>query len=173
MMLTLSCRRKINLWQSCVILSPFLGPLLASFMSISLSWKWPFWIYSIMTGVALVGVILFGEETYYNRQIPAHLQPVRQSRWLRLIGIEQWRSRKSRNSFPEAIMRSFKVLGRPVVLLANFYYVCIFAWLVAINATLPIFLTGLYGFGPKQIGMLDNSPFIPLFCTTTLGAGLV
>ncbi|OAQ65542.2 major facilitator superfamily protein [Pochonia chlamydosporia 170] len=160
---------KTNLWQSCVILSPFLGPLLASFMSISLSWRWPFWIYSILTGVALIGVILFGEETYYNRDIPTDMQPVRQPRWLRLVGVEQWHSRKYRNSFSEAVMRSFKVLTRPVVLLANFYYVCVFAWLVAINATLPIFLTSLYGFGPKQIVFMFFAPIVAAVLAYTIG----
>lgn len=65
-------------------------------------------------------------------------------------------------------MRSFKVLTRPVVLLANFYYVCVFAWVVAINATLPIFLTSLYGFGPKQIGMSWLSSWYCLFSRSTV-----
>lgn len=121
-------------------------------MTISLSWRWPFWLYTILTGLALMGVIFFGEETFYNRQIPQSAQRDRGSRPLRLIGFEQWRSRSQRNSFVEAVSRSFTVLGKPVILLTNLYYVCIFAWLVAINATLPIFLTSLYGFGPKQIG---------------------
>lgn len=99
-----------------------------------------------------MGVIFFGEETFYNRQIPQSAQRTRGPRPLRLTGFEQWQSRSQRNSFVEAVSRSFTVLGKPVILLTNLYYVCIFAWLVAINATLPIFLTSLYGFGPKQIG---------------------
>lgn len=143
-----------------MILSPFLGPLLASFMITSLSWRWPFWIYTIMTGLALLAVVLFGEETYYDRNIPLSEQPVSQSRWLRLVGIEQWRSRRRRNTLSEAFCRSFKVLIKPIILLTNFYYVCIFAWLVAINATLPIFLSSLYGFWPKQTGMCETIPLI-------------
>ncbi|KAJ5934038.1 hypothetical protein N7466_003585 [Penicillium verhagenii] len=161
--------RKINLWQSCVILSPFLGPLLASFMTISLSWRWPFWLYTILTGLALMGVIFCGQETFYNRQIPPYQQPARLSRSLRLIGVEQWRSRSQRNPFIEAISRSLLVLGKPVILLTNLYYVCIFAWLVAINATLPIFLSSLYGFGPKQIGFMYFAPVVAAIIAYTLG----
>lgn len=69
-----------------------------------------------------------------------------------LVGIEQWRSRRSRNTFWGAVSRSVKVLSKPVILLSLFYYTCIFAWLVAINATLPILLGPLYEFGAKQIG---------------------
>ncbi|CAI7580108.1 unnamed protein product [Penicillium pancosmium] len=144
-------------------------PLLASFMAISLSWRWPFWLYAILTGLALLGVIFFGQETFYNRQIPPSEQPARGSRSLRLIGVEQWRSRSQRNSFVEAVSRSFTVLEKPVILLTNLYYVCIFAWLVAINATLPIFLTSLYGFGPKQIGFMYFAPVVAAIIAYILG----
>lgn len=149
----ISYRRKINLWQSFTLLSPFLGPLLASFMTISLSWRWSFWVYTIEKGLALGAVTCFAEETYYDRRIPADDQFPPRSRWQRLVGVEQWRSRRQRNTWIQAIMRTVKVLLKPVVFLINIYYICIFAWLVAINATLPIFLAKLYGFGPKQTGM--------------------
>lgn len=55
--------------------------------------------------------------------------------------------------------RSLRVLAKPIILLTNLYYMCIFAWLVAINATLPIFLSPLYGFRSKQIGNHLLPPF--------------
>ncbi|KAJ5365220.1 hypothetical protein N7517_008106 [Penicillium concentricum] len=131
-------------------------------MTISVSWRWPFWIYTIVTGLALVGIIFFGEETYYDRQIPLSEQPTPRSRWLRLVGVEQWQSLSQRNTLYQAISRSFAVLKKPVILLTNLYYICIFAWLVAINATIPIFLVPLYNFGPKQIGTSEGSDFFPL-----------
>ena len=130
-----------------------MGPLLASFMTIKLSWRWPFHIYSILTGLALLSVIIFGRETYYNRNSPQSEPGTASSRWRELVGIEQWQTNKLGNTFVQAILRSLKILKKPVVVLVNIYYVCIFAWLVAINATLPMFLTELYGFGSKQIGL--------------------
>lgn len=150
--LTHCLRRKINIWQASVILSPYLGPLLASFMITKLSWRWPFWIYTVETGLCLIAVILWGEETYYNRRLLWEKQPPRRSRLLRLIGVEQWRSRHLHNGFRESMTRAFRTVARPVVLLANLYYMCTFAWVVGINATLALFLTSLYDFGPKQIG---------------------
>ena len=127
-----------------------------------LSWRWPFWIYSLETGLCLVAVALLGDETYYNRHLPIEKQPPRQSRFLRLIGVEQWRSRHLRNGFAEAMTRALRTISRPVVLLANFYYMCTFAWVVGINATLALFLTSSYGFGPKQTGRKSH----PLkYCT--------
>ena len=121
-----------------------------------LSWRWPFWIYSLETGLCLVAVALLGDETYYNRHLPIEKQPPRQSRFLRLVGVEQWRSRHLRNGFAEAMTRALRTISRPVVLLANFYYMCTFAWVVGINATLALFLTSSYGFGPKQTGRTSH-----------------
>ena len=71
---------------------------------------------------------------------------------MRMIGIAQWRSRKLRNTFPQAMARPFIVLFKLPVFLTAFYYLITFAWVVGINTTLAIFLTPLYNFGPKQIG---------------------
>ncbi|KAL2784645.1 major facilitator superfamily domain-containing protein [Aspergillus keveii] len=152
--------RKINLWQSCVILSPFMGPLLASFMTIRLSWRWPFHLYSTLTGLALLGVIVWGRETYYDRNRLGIDQAAAHSRWLELVGVDQWRTRRMGTTFVQAILRSVKILMKPVVVLVLVYYLCIFAWLVAINATLPIFLTELYGFGSKEIGFMYFAPVV-------------
>ncbi|KAL8785942.1 MAG: hypothetical protein Q9213_003091 [Squamulea squamosa] len=161
--------RKINIWQASVILSPYLGPLLASFMITQLSWRWPFWIYTIETGVCLLAVILLGDETYYDRRLREGKQPPRRSHLLRLIGVEQWRSRRLRNGFGEAMMRALRTISRPVVLLANFYYMFTFAWVVGINATLALFLTSSYGFGPKQIGFFFFAPIIATILAEAIG----
>ncbi|KAL1980470.1 hypothetical protein VTN96DRAFT_4127 [Rasamsonia emersonii] len=152
--------RKINIWSSFVILSPYVGPLLAAFMMTSLEWQWPFGIYTIETGLCLIAVILFMDETYYNRRIPIEQQPERRSRLLRLIGVEQWRSRSQRSTFPKAVMRLVKVASKPTVVLSWFYYMVTFAWVVGINTTLSIFVTKLYGFGTKQIGFFYFTPVI-------------
>ena len=121
-------------------------------MTISLSWRWPFWIYTIETGLCLLAVVAFVDETFYDRQLDPSQQAPRGSRLWRLVGIEQWRSRYLRNSFWQAMSRALKTISNPVVVMADFYYACTFAWVVAINATLTLFVTPLYNFGPKQIG---------------------
>ena len=126
-------------------------------MTISLSWRWPFWIYTIETGLCLLAVIAFVDETFYDRQLDPSQQAPRGSWLSRLVGIEQWRSRYLRNTFWQAISRALKTVSNPVVFMADFYYACTFAWVVAINATLTLFVTPLYNFGPKQIGQQPYS----------------
>ncbi|MCJ1432689.1 hypothetical protein MMC27_002046 [Xylographa pallens] len=152
--------RKINIWQSIVIASPYFGPLFAAFMLTKLNWRWPFGIVTIATGLCTLLVVFFVDETYYNRKLSVLQQPVRTSRWLRLIGVEQWRSRYLRNTPYQAFIRPFKALSKPIVLLTNIYYIMTFAWVVGINATLAIFITPLYDFGPRQIGFFYFAPIV-------------
>jgi len=152
--------RKINIWAAFVILSPYFGPLFTAFLLNVTKWNWGFWLLTIMTGVCLVCITLFVDETFYNRRIPAAEQPVRRARWRRLIGIEQWESRKQRSTFWQAFVRPWKVIAKPTVLLSCIYYCFTFAWVVGINTTLSIFVTPLYNFGLKQVGFFYFTPVV-------------
>ena len=123
-------------------------------------WQVPFWFYVALTGACVIAVVAFMDETYYDRRIPQEAQPERKSRMLRLIGVEQFKSRHLRNTFGQAIMRSLKVLFKPTVLISALYYFLIFGWSVGINTTLSIFLSPLYGFGVKQIGFFYFTPVV-------------
>ncbi|KAL8632435.1 hypothetical protein Q9189_001810 [Teloschistes chrysophthalmus] len=152
--------RKINIWASFIIVSPYMGPLLGAFMLTQLKWQWPFWILTILTGLCMFTIAFFVDETYYDRRLPMEKQPPRRSRVLRVIGIEQWRSRHLRNTFWEAMMRPVQVILKPTVFISFVYFFFTFAWVVGINTTLAIFIGPLYDFGLKQIGTskLRSSP---------------
>jgi MFS family permease len=85
--------RKINIWSFFIILSPYLGPLITAFIISKYSWVWKFWLYTLLTGLRLIAVVIFAEEIYYDRRIPPEMQPPRKSQVLRLIGVEQFKSR--------------------------------------------------------------------------------
>ncbi|KMU89274.1 hypothetical protein CIHG_06945 [Coccidioides immitis H538.4] len=152
--------RKINIWSSFIIVSPYMGPLLTAFIINTQKWQWAFGVYSIITGLCLIAAILFVDETYYDRKIPEDQQPPRVSRWKRMIGIEQWQSRHTRNTFKDAMMRPVIVISKVPVLISMLYYLFTFAWVVGINTTLSIFLGPLYNFGPKQIGFFYFTPVV-------------
>jgi MFS family permease len=167
--------RKINIWSAFIILSPYFGPLFAAFIIATQPWQIPFWVYVAETGLCLVLVILFVEETYYDRRLDT--QPPRGTHVTRLLGISQWKSRHLRNTFREAMLRPIKTILKPTVFLTSLYYFLTFAWVVSqfylffqrfinasyqvgINTTLAIFLTPLYNFGPTQIGYFYFTPIV-------------
>ncbi|KAK4173517.1 major facilitator superfamily domain-containing protein [Triangularia setosa] len=152
--------RKINIWASFIVMSPYVGPLFAAFITETLHWSVPFWVYFAMNVLGMALVIAFLEETYYDRSIPSDQQPARGNRFARLIGTAQWKSRHLRNTLGQACWRTVSVLLKPVVALSCVFYALTFAWAVGINTTLAIFVTPLYGFGPKQVGFFYFTPVI-------------
>ncbi|KAJ9636425.1 hypothetical protein H2199_008100 [Coniosporium tulheliwenetii] len=157
--------RKINIWAAFIILSPYFGPLIAAFIISTQKWQWAFGVYTIETGLCLIAVVIFVDETFYDRKLPHEQRIPRKSKLQRLVGIEQWRSRHQRSTFKQAVMRPVRVICKPVVLLSSIYYMLTFAWdklslMPSINTTLAIFVTPLYGFGPRQIGFFYFTPVI-------------
>ncbi|KAI0477390.1 MFS general substrate transporter [Xylariaceae sp. FL0804] len=161
--------RKINVWASFFVISPYLGPLLAAFMIATEPWTTPFWVFTAETGLCLALALLLMEETFYDRRIPPGDQPARGTRLQRLAGIAQWRSRHLRNTFGQACMRPLRALVKPTVFLSSLYYLMTFAWVVGINTTLSIFLSSLYHFGPTQIGYFYFTPVVAVILGETAG----
>lgn len=156
--------RKLNIWASFVILSPYFGPLITAFITSTQKWQWAFGVYTIMTGLCWFAQMIWADETYFNRKIPVAERPVRtlgfKGKVQRLVGIEQWRTRDQRSTFGQAVVRPVRVLLKPTVFISTVYYLLTFAWVVGINTTLAIFVTPLYDFGLLQIGYFYFTPIV-------------
>ncbi|OBT55600.1 hypothetical protein VE04_03638 [Pseudogymnoascus sp. 24MN13] len=152
--------RKINIWSAFIILSPYFGPMFTAFIIDTVKWQWAFGLYTIMTGLCLILIMIFADETYYDRRIPIDAQPARGSHDSRMLGIAQWKGRRHRNTITQALLRPFITISKLPVFLTVVYYMLTFAWVVGINTTLSIFLTPLYSFGPKQIGFFYFTPVV-------------
>ncbi|KAK6004529.1 hypothetical protein QM012_008391 [Aureobasidium pullulans] len=161
--------RKINIWAAFIILSPYLGPMLTAFIITTQKWPIAFWVYFVMTALALVCTCLFVEETFYDRRIAPEDQPPKGTRLQQILGISQYRSRHLRNSFGQACSRPIRVIIKPTVFLSSLYYTLTFAWVVGINTTLSIFLTPLYKFGPLQIGYFYFTPVVAALIGEVVG----
>ncbi|KAL2819310.1 hypothetical protein BDW59DRAFT_165174 [Aspergillus cavernicola] len=81
--------RKINIWSGFIVLSPYMGPLFAAFIINTQIWQWAFGVYAIETGLCLLAIALFGEETYNNRKNKQIELIPNAPRWKRLVGIQQ------------------------------------------------------------------------------------
>lgn len=115
--------RKINIWSTAIILSPFLGPqFMAAIISVD-SWRTGMWLnFGIISlGVALI--VAFGDETFYPRHLPREQVPPRKNRLLRVVGLEQARTHYTTNTFWEAGTRlGYTAFKLPVFLICLFYF---------------------------------------------------
>lgn len=145
--------RKINIWSGAIIASPYLGPLITAFIIFYKTWPVAFWVNTGLSALCLVLVVGLVDETIYNRNIPIAEQPVPKSRLLRLVGVEQWRSRHQRQTFVQALIRPIIAISKLPVLLCTVYYFLNFSWIIGVNATISIWLTTFYEFTPYNLGM--------------------
>ncbi|RMY69094.1 hypothetical protein D0863_06682 [Hortaea werneckii] len=111
--------RKINIWSGFIIASPYLGPFMASFVVWGLTWRWVYWIYAILNYVGLLLIILFADETFFDRRLPANQQPAWRSRPMRLVGVE----RHGTYNVIESCCRPFVAIFKLPVLIITVFYI--------------------------------------------------
>lgn len=109
--------RKIGLWASLYISSPYIGPLFANFIvDATGNWRLVFWLCFAICCFQLVLVTLFLDESYYNRKVET--QPERGNRLLRVLGIWQARNHKGYfYSLKGAVTRMLSTITKPALLL--------------------------------------------------------
>lgn len=115
--------KKINIWSTAIILSPFLGPqFMAAIVSVT-SWRKGMWLDFGIIALGLALTFVFGDETFYPRHLMPDRIPKRKSRLLRVIGVEQYKTKYTTNTFWEAGSRlGYTALKLPVFLICLFYF---------------------------------------------------
>ena len=58
--------RKINIWSAFIVLSPYMGPMFAAFITSTQIWQWAFGVYAIETGLCLLAIALFVDRWSYG-----------------------------------------------------------------------------------------------------------
>lgn len=138
--------RIINYVEFSIILSPYLGPLITCFIVSYVSWRWAFWVCTILAGIGLIA-ILFLDESLFDRKAPPNF---RRSYLSRLVGVQQ--AKAPQKSFVQCMARPFMAITKVPVLTILVYYFLNFAWVIGVNTTIGIWLTNIYGFSTKGIG---------------------
>ncbi|KAJ5226038.1 MFS transporter [Penicillium chermesinum] len=136
----------INYVEFSIVLSPYLGPLITSFIVYGVSWRWAFWVCTILSGVGLI-LVLFMDETLFNRKDIA----VRRGSCLSRL-IRARTTRRQPKSFTRCMMRPVVAITKVPVLVIMIYYFLNSAWVVGVNTTIGIWLSDIYGFSTKAIG---------------------
>lgn len=141
--------RVINYIEFSIILSPYLGPLIASFIVSGTTWPWAFWVCTILACIGWF-LVFFLDETLFDREAP---RIPRGSYFSRLIGVQQaqgWKQRSLLHSFERPLIAVTKV---PVLCILIYYFLN-FAWVIGVNTTAAIWLTENYSFTPRDLGKL-------------------
>ena len=122
--------RKIGIWVALFIISPYISPFLGNFIlagtggnsPIGGNWRAVFWMVFGTCCLDLVLIVLFADESWYNRSIPPSQQPARGARLLRVIGVWQIKNHKGYfRSLWTCAKRLFSVLIKPIIIPSMLY----------------------------------------------------
>jgi MFS family permease len=160
--------RKINIWSSFIIIAPFVGPLVSAFIVNQTTWRWVFWLLTMLSAICWVLCVLFLDETFVNRKAIGDPLAGRKSRVLRLLGVEQHQRNLIGSSFPQALKQTALAITKLPVFLSSLYYMFVFAWVIGLNAAINVFIREIYGFRYDQIGTFvvpvpTNEFYLPVF----------
>ena len=109
--------RKIGIWTSLFLASPYFGPLFANFILAGTgSWQNVYWLIFGIGCLNLLLIALFLDETWYRRDIPTEQHPARGKRLLRVIGV--WQIRVHHGYFGNILascQRMFALFIKPII----------------------------------------------------------
>ncbi|KAF8582553.1 MFS general substrate transporter [Ramaria rubella] len=158
--------RKLNLWTFGFILSPFLSPFAFGFLVARTTWRWAYGIGAIYSGIVVILITLFMEETMYDRGVkpaPPRLYTGFKYRLYTLMGITGLKMAKYRTSLWDAISSPFRVVWRPHLLMALIFEVTFAVFLGEPTAV------GGYGFPQFSIAGCYATPIVSVIIGEILG----
>lgn len=161
--------RKIGIWYAIYICSPFMSPMFANFIiGKTGNWHTIFWVTLAWAGLLICLILAFGDESYYNRSVPADQQPPRGkghlNRLLRVTGV--WQIQNHHGYFATVLssyVRLVTVFLKPVIMLSMLFYAAIFMWMIGLFLSSAILLAtpkayGGYGLPPVSVGFVFFAP---------------
>lgn len=142
----------INYVEFSIVGSPYLGPLITAFIVTTVSWRWAFWVCTILSGISLI-LVFFLDETLFDRKAP----PDSRGPYLsRLVGVGEARISRHK-SFVGCMLIPVVAITKVPVLTILIYYFLNSAWVVGVNTTISIWLSNKYGFSLQDIGRFSTS----------------
>ncbi|KAF7351663.1 Efflux pump rdc3 [Mycena sanguinolenta] len=150
--------QKLNIWTLGYIVSPFLSPFLFGFLVARTTWRWAYGAGTIYSGVVCLIILLFAEETMYDRSLKPIPEPPTTGLRYRvetLLGVTGLKMAKYRDSWYRAISSPFRIVWRPQLLGILVFEGMMFGFGIGINVTNVVFLgtPPPFGFGFSQFGI--------------------
>ena len=112
--------RKINIWAFTFLIGPYLGPFISAFLVEKIAWRLVFGVLCGFYGLSVLLIVLFGDETLYNRDGPRkEREGGIKGRIMLLTGIQGVREYEGRPAVTEVTASLFSLLLRPYLLVPS------------------------------------------------------
>ncbi|KAG0134955.1 major facilitator superfamily domain-containing protein [Tuber indicum] len=159
--------RKLGIWGWSILIGPYFGPFLSSFIVSTLKWRTAFWIVSAFVGLGIILIALLLDETSFDRINLSNNPPRPVKNWKyklqALSGVYGYRA-KGKPSLWQGCVEIWRVFNKPQFYTLFFYHGVTYMWSVGINGSLVLFLVPPppkgYGFDSVGIGLIYFAPMI-------------
>jgi MFS family permease len=153
--------RYTNLWVFCLLGGPFLGPFIAAWLIQAVSWRADYGILAALHGLSTILVIVFGDETLYDRANPQKRETGLVARMKLLVGITGHKA-QGRPS-PWKVTKDLLIIQiKPQIFFITVIYVMVLvAWVIGVNTTVSqLVLPPPYSFSPSALAASWIAPMI-------------
>lgn len=175
--------RKLNIWTMGFIISPFVSPFAFGFLVARANWRWAYGIGAIYGAIVCLMIVLFMDETMYDRGIFPIPEPAAEAsrggvsyvryRIETLVGVTGYKMAKYRLSWTDAILSPLKVVWRPHLLIILIFEAMVFGFSIGINVTNAVFLgtPPPAGYGFSQFGIAGGygTPIVAVLIGELIG----
>lgn len=136
-----------------ILIGPVVGPIAGGFLTEKLSWRWTFWLMTIIAAINSIVGLLFLRETY--APVLLHQRAVRMSVELQAPTIAaDHDSRTLKRRLWQAVKRPLKILFlQPIVLVLASYMALLYGTMYLLFTTFPSVWRDLYGFNAGESGL--------------------
>ncbi|KAJ7229561.1 major facilitator superfamily domain-containing protein [Mycena haematopus] len=159
--------RKLNLWTTGFIISPFVSPFLLGFLIAHANYKWAYAAGAFYSLVVLLMIACLGQETLYDRTLrPIPRRPTLGLRYRieTLLGATGWKMTKYRPSWYDCVVSPLRVVWRPHALLIMIFGGVEFGLSIGITVTNAIFLgtepPNGFGLSQTKIAAMYATPIV-------------
>jgi MFS family permease len=153
--------RYTNLWVFCLLGGPFLGPFIAAWLIQAVSWRADYGVLAALHGLSTILVVVFCDETLYDRFNPHKRQTGLVARVKLLIGITGHKA-QGRPS-PWRVVKDLLVIQiKPQIFFITVIYVMVLvAWVIGVNTTVSqLVLPPLHSFSATALAASWVAPMI-------------
>ncbi|KAI0070549.1 MFS general substrate transporter [Panus rudis PR-1116 ss-1] len=170
--------RKLNIWTMGFILSPFISPFAFGFLVARANWRWSYGIGSIYGAIVVALIVLFMEETMYDRKLPDPRPVPRPKskvlyRLQTLVGVTGYRMAKYRDSWKDVVLVWFNIVWRPHLFGILLFEAMLFGFGIGINTTFAVFIgtPPPVGYGFSQFGIAGTygTPIVAVLLGELMG----
>ncbi|QPC71685.1 hypothetical protein HYE68_002437 [Fusarium pseudograminearum] len=141
-------------WALGPLFGPVIGPVAGGYLSQAKSWRWSFWVVSILAGAITIMAFVFMRETYAYTILDRKTKKLRKETGNPKLRSALAKEISTKELFSMAMVRPTKMLlFAPIVTLLSLYMALVYGYLYLLFTSMPTLFVKEYHFSSGSVGL--------------------